>query len=166
MPDTCPKCGQPMVEKKGRFGAFLACSGYPNCKTTKPLNGNERPAQAPTNQPTKQTCEKCGSPMLVKNGRYGPFLACSGYPDCRNIKNIEQKTGVTCPECGQGDIVVKRSRMGKTFYSCNRYPDCKFALWQRPTGDKCPECGSLLIAAVGSKQKCSNKECNFQNSSS
>lgn len=156
---TCEKCGKPMVIKTSRYGKFLACTGYPECKNTKNLNhqGEVEPAQE-----TNEKCDKCGAPMVVKRGRYGPFLSCSKYPDCRNIKNIEQKTGAKCPQCNQGDIVAKRSRKGRTFYSCNRYPDCKFALWQRPTGEKCPDCGSLLVYTGQDKVGCSNKECKYK----
>lgn len=157
---TCDKCGQSMAEKEGRFGKFLACTGYPDCKNTKPLDNDGQPMP----DVPKQNCEKCGQPMAMKNGRYGPFLACTGYPDCRNIKNIEQKTGVNCPQCKQGDIVIKRSKMGKTFYACNKYPNCKFALWQKPTGEKCPDCESLLTFASENKIQCNNKGCKFEKS--
>jgi DNA topoisomerase-1 len=147
-----------MVIKMGRYGKFLACTGYPECKTTKPLDENGQPAPV---QESNEKCDKCGAPMVFKRGRFGPFLSCSKYPDCKNIKNIEQKTGATCTQCGKGDIIAKRSRQGRTFYSCNRYPECKFALWQKPTGEKCPDCDSLLVFAAGNKIRCSNKECKF-----
>lgn len=155
----CEKCGQPMIIKLGRYGKFLACSNYPDCKNTKPLNGN---GEAGEPEITDEKCEKCGKPMVVKNGRYGKFLACSGYPDCKNIKNIEDKTGVKCPQCGEGEIVTKRSRQGKAFYSCNRYPDCQYALWNKPTGDKCPDCGSLLVMGAKNTVRCSNKGCKYK----
>jgi DNA topoisomerase I len=157
----CEKCGKPMIIKIGRFGKFLACSGYPECKNTKPLDREGKIVEQSPEE-TEQKCEKCGKPMVLKHGRFGPFMACSGYPECKNIKNIEQKTGVTCPQCGKGDIVAKRSRQGRTFYACNKYPDCKFALWSKPTGEKCPQCSSLLVFAAGNKIRCSNKECKFE----
>ncbi len=157
---VCEKCGKPMIIKIGRFGKFLACSGYPECKNTKPLDKNGDIIEH-SPETSVQKCDKCGKSMVMKHGRFGAFLACSGYPECKNIKNIEQKTGVTCPQCHQGDIVAKRSRQGRTFYSCNLYPDCKFALWSKPTGEKCPTCGSLLVFAAGDKIRCSNKECKF-----
>jgi DNA topoisomerase-1 len=110
-------------------------------------------------EPTDEKCEKCGSPMVIKMGRYGKFMACSGYPACKNIKNIENKTNVKCPKCGDGDIVERRSRRGKIFYSCNQYPKCEFALWDRPTGEKCEQCGSLITKSFRGVIKCSNKEC-------
>jgi DNA topoisomerase-1 len=149
-----------MIIKIGRFGKFLACSGYPECKNTKPLDKNGDVVEH-SPETSNQKCDKCGKPMVMKHGRFGPFLACSGYPECKNIKNIEQKTGVTCPQCHQGDIVAKRSRQGRTFYACNKYPECKFALWSKPTGEKCPTCGSLLVFAAGGKVRCSSKECKF-----
>src|SRR3989344_748159 len=132
---VCEKCGKPMVIKIGRFGKFLACTGYPECKNTKDLDENGH-IEAP--EVTEEVCDKCGKPMAVKHGRFGTFMGCTGYPNCKNIKRIEKGTGVTCPACGKGEIVEKRSKRGKNFYSCNRYPDCIFALWSKPTGEKCP----------------------------
>ena len=157
--EKCDKCGSPMVIKLGRFGKFLACSNYPDCKNTKPLDENGVPEEP---EKTNEKCDKCGKPMIIKHGRFGKFMACSGYPGCKNIKNIEDKTGVKCPQCGEGDIVAKHSRRGKTFYSCNKYPSCKFALWSKPNGEKCPECSSLLVFGANETFKCSNKECKYQ----
>ncbi len=163
--EVCEKCGKPMVIKMGRFGKFLACTGYPECKNTKPVDGNGKPTEPET---TDEVCEKCGKPMVVKRGRYGPFLGCSGYPECKNIKRIEKKSGVRCPQCNEGDIVEKRSRGGRTFYSCNRYPECKFALWSKPIatddsqGMKCPESGDLLVYGKGGTIVCSSKTCKYQ----
>ncbi|HLN19192.1 MAG TPA: topoisomerase DNA-binding C4 zinc finger domain-containing protein, partial [Patescibacteria group bacterium] len=92
----------------------------------------------------------------------GAFLGCSSYPNCKNIKKIEQKTGITCPKCQKGEIVARRSKRGKTFYGCNTYPNCDFALWSKPTGEKCPLCASLLIYGAKGKINCSNKECKFE----
>ncbi len=153
---VCEKCGKPMVEKMGRFGRFLACSGFPECKNTKPLPGSGE------QETTDEKCPTCGAPMMVKRGRFGPFLSCSRYPDCKTIKKIEKKTGVACPECGKGELVERRTKTRRTFYSCNRYPDCKFALWSKPTGEKCPKCGSLLVFAKDNMAACSSKECDFK----
>ena len=154
--EICERCGKPMVIKIGRFGRFLACTGYPDCKNTKQLNSNNE-IEAP--ETVDEKCEKCGKPMVVKRGRYGKFIACSGYPDCKNIKKQVISTGVTCPQCNIGDIVQKKSKRGRIFYSCNRYPDCQFALWQKPTGEKCPTCGSLLVYGPNDTKRCSNKDC-------
>ncbi len=155
--EVCEKCGQPMVIKMGRFGKFLACSGFPECKNTKKINGNGEKEEP---ELVDEKCPECGRQLLKKVGRYGPFLGCSGYPDCKYLKKIENSTGIKCPECNLGEIVERRSRRGKPFYSCNQYPKCKFALWSKPTGEKCPECGSLLV--FGKKtHNCSNKECKY-----
>jgi len=147
-----------MVNKIGRFGKFLACTGYPDCKNTKNLDGNGEPEEPAA---VEGACEKCGKPMAQKQGRFGPFIGCTGYPDCKNIKRIEKTTGVKCPECNKGDIVEKRSKKGKTFYSCNKYPDCEYALWSKPTGEPCPQCQQLLVYGAKDTTKCSNKDCGF-----
>jgi len=110
---------------------------------------------------TDEICEKCGSPMVIKTGRFGKFLACSNYPTCKTTKTIEKQVGVKCPQCGIGEITERRTRKGKIFYSCNQFPKCKYALWYRPTGEKCPKCGSLLVETRGKNVKCSNKDCDF-----
>ncbi len=153
--EKCEKCGSPMIIKLGRFGKFMACANYPECKTTKPL-GEEKEL---SEEFSGEKCENCGKPMRVKRGRFGAFLGCSGYPDCKTIKPIVKSTGVQCPECGKGDIIEKKSKRGKIFYACSGYPDCKFALWSKPTGEKCPKCGSLMVYAKNDKTACSNKEC-------
>lgn len=172
--EVCEKCGSPMIIKTGRYGKFLACSGFPNCKNIKSLNGNgfNKNNNGEKSQEIKdleekykdEVCEKCSSPMAIKSGRFGPFLACTAYPKCKNIKNINGEndlTGITCPVCNQGEIIKKRSRKG-FFYSCNRYPECKTAYWDRPTGEKCPDCGSLLVQDKNKIIKCSSKECEYK----
>ncbi|MDD4901240.1 MAG: type I DNA topoisomerase [Patescibacteria group bacterium] len=171
--EVCDKCGAPMIIKTGRYGKFLACSAFPKCKNIKPLPGADRDknGQADSQQIEElkekykaEVCEKCGSPMAVKVGKFGPFLGCSGYPKCKNIKSINganQKTGVICPACQVGEIVQKRGRRG-VFYACDQYPKCKTAFWGRPTGEKCPDCSSLLIQdAKKGEVKCSNKDCGY-----
>ncbi|HMN19058.1 MAG TPA: type I DNA topoisomerase [Candidatus Moranbacteria bacterium] len=154
---NCPECGNPLVIKYGRFGKFIACSDYPNCKYTEKT---EEEKQEDT-QAAGILCDKCGAPMVVKRGRYGSFLGCSKYPECKNIMKIEQKTGLKCPKCGQGDVVARKSKRGKMFYGCNRYPDCDFAMWNKPTGQMCPKCGQPLAFAAKGKITCSNKECGY-----
>ena len=156
--EVCEKCGRPMVIKRGRFGKFLACSGFPECKNTKKLAADGKEQATPVLLAEK--CPDCGAPLQERTGRYGPFVGCSRYPDCKYIKK-NNGTGVTCPQCGQGEIVAKRGR-GRIFYACNRYPDCKFALWSKPTGDKCPTCGSLLLYGKNNTVVCSNKECEYK----
>ncbi len=128
--EICPKCGKILVIRQGRYGDFLACSGYPKCKFTKTLPEEE--AKAIVGQ---EKCDKCGKPMTLKHSRYGDFLACTGYPACKNIKPILKKVGAKCPKCG-GDLVERRTRRGKVFYGCVNYPKCKFATWQRPPAAK------------------------------
>lgn len=135
--EKCEVCGRPMVIKWGRNGRFLACSGFPECKNTKPL-------EEPQVKPSGETCEVCGAPMVVKRGKFGEFLACSNYPGCKNTRPIS--TGVSCPENGcDGVIVQRQSRKGKIFYSCSNYPQCKFALWNKPANEICPECGNQFL---------------------
>jgi len=171
--EVCEKCGAPMIIKTGRYGKFLACSGFPECKNIKSMPGTDKDknGQADSEEIKElkekhkdEVCEKCGSPMTIKVGKFGPFLACTGYPKCKNLKNIgggNNGTGITCPVCGKGEVVQKRSRRG-IFYACNQYPDCKTAFWGKPTGEKCPDCESLLIEdAKKGEIKCSNKDCGF-----
>ncbi|KKR14543.1 MAG: topoisomerase protein [Candidatus Falkowbacteria bacterium GW2011_GWA2_39_24] len=169
--EICDKCQSPMIIKTGRYGKFLACSGFPKCKNIKPLNGDRDNDGKPDNTQAaelqkkyaNEVCDKCGEPMAVKVGKYGPFLGCTGYPKCKTIKNISEngngKTGIKCPKCQTGDIVQKRGRRG-LFYACNNYPDCKNAYWAKPTGEVCPECSSLLVTDKEGA-KCSNKECDY-----
>lgn len=155
--EMCDKCGKPMIKKIGRYGTFMACSGFPDCKNTKPLAGKEEKMDG-----DEDPCPKCGKDMVVKHGRYGAFLACSGYPECKYIKKTQKSTGVKCPECKEGDIISRRSKRGKIFYGCSSYPKCDFALWYKPTGDKCPDCKSLLVEKGKNKIACSSKECGFE----
>lgn len=114
-----------------------------------------------TEEETGEMCEKCGKPMMIKQGRFGKFIACSGFPECRNTKRLPSETpGVPCPTCGTGELIARRTKRGRTFYGCSTYPTCDFALWDKPTGEKCPTCGSLMVEK-GKKIMCSNKECNF-----
>ncbi len=125
----CEKCGSPMVIKMGRFGKFLACSNYPDCKNTQPLFVTKEEQEA---RETKEKCPECNKPLLVKTGRFGKFLACSGYPDCKFTKQIQKTTGQTCPKCKKGEVVVKKTKRGKIFWACNLYPDCDYASWEKP----------------------------------
>ena len=137
--EYCQNCGRPMVLKKGRFGTFFACSGYPDCKTTKQIGGTQKKQDVVLDE----KCPQCGNSLVQKFGRFGEFTACSNYPGCKYVK---QKTiGVKCPECSEGEVVERRSRRGKTFYGCNRYPDCAFVAWARPVAEKCPDCGNPYL---------------------
>ncbi|MBM3947289.1 MAG: hypothetical protein FJ315_07855, partial [SAR202 cluster bacterium] len=141
---VCEKCGKPMILKESRWKSkFWGCSGYPDCKNTKSLKLQE--ARTALEESTDQVCEKCGKPMVIKTGRFGRFLACTGYPDCKNTKPIVISTGVKCPKDG-GDILQRKSRKGKTFYSCSNYPACDFSLGARPLAEPCPHCNGLRVA--------------------
>lgn len=153
----CPECGNDLVVKFGRFGKFIACSKYPECKYTE-KTAEEKEVD---DKFAGEVCDKCGKPMMVKRGRFGAFLGCSGYPDCKNIKPIEKKTGVKCPKCGKGEIIERKSKKGRMFFGCNKYPECDFVMWNKPTGETCPKCGSFLAFAAKGKIACSNKECKY-----
>jgi DNA topoisomerase-1 len=148
--DKCPKCGKDLVIKWGRNGKFIACSGYPDCKFTKPVEE--------TTETVQDLCETCGAPMVVKTGRFGRFLACSKYPDCKFTKPFS--TGVPCPESGcGGQIVERRSGRGKVFYGCSKYPNCKFASWYKPIRQACPNCGHGYVELRSTKAKGQHMRC-------
>jgi DNA topoisomerase-1 len=134
--EKCPTCGKSLIERWGRNGKFIGCSGYPDCRYTKPLEGEE--------VATEEVCEKCGKPMVVKIGRFGRFLACSGYPACKNNKPFS--LGIGCPkDACDGKIVERKTRGGKTFYGCSKYPSCDFASWYEPIAIACNNCGSPYL---------------------
>jgi DNA topoisomerase I len=166
--EICAECGKPLVVKLGRRGKFIACSGYAEgCRYTRNLEKEGAETAEPVL--SEEKCDKCGSQMLIKDGRYGKYLACSAYPECKNIQPLVKPkgTGVTCPECKQGELTEKKSRYGKMFYSCNRYPDCKFALWDLPVERPCPQCGfPLLVKKVYKREgeflKCPKEGCDYK----
>jgi len=167
--ELCPECGKPLVVKLGKRGKFIACSGFKEgCKYTRNISGDVS-AEAAEPVMSDEKCDKCGAPMLVKDGRYGKYLACSGYPACKNIQPLvkPKSTGIVCPECKQGELTEKKSRYGKMFYSCNRYPQCKFALWDLPVERACPKCGfPLLVKKITKREgeylKCPKEGCDFK----
>lgn len=162
---VCPDCGLPLVIKLGRSGRFLACSGFPECRYTEPLSAEEQPEP----EVSEEKCDKCGAPMLIKMGRYGKFLACSAYPGCKNIQPLvkPKSLDITCPECKEGVLMEKKSRYGKIFYSCSRYPQCKYALWDQPVNEPCPKCGHPVIVEkvtkrYGTFRKCPTENCDWK----
>ncbi|WNG59010.1 type I DNA topoisomerase [Archangium gephyra] len=163
---ACEKCGNVMVIKWGKMGHFLACSNYPECKNTKDFKRDaEGKIVIIEEETTDEKCENCGKNMVVKRGRFGKFLACSGYPECKTSKPIS--IGVNCPDCKQGYLTERRSRFGKIFFGCNRYPDCKFAAWDRPLPEACPSCQAPYLVQKYSKRDgpfiaCPNKECDYR----
>ena len=152
--EMCENCGRPMVMKRGRFGQFLACTGYPDCKTTRKIQKGGKIA-AP-DVVLEELCPQCGKHLVVKEGRFGPFTACSNYPECKYIK--QETTGVTCPEDG-GEIVVKKGKRGRAFYGCSNYPKCSFALWDKPVAQACPECGARFLVEKVSKDGTRHLQC-------
>jgi DNA topoisomerase I len=134
--EVCELCGKPMIIKWGRNGRFMACSGYPACRNTKPLPEE----QEQTKHVIGMKCELCGGDMVVKGGRFGAFLGCSNYPTCKNTKPIS--IGVKCPKCSQGDVIERKTKRKRVFFGCSRYPDCDFASWDKPVARTCDTCGN------------------------
>lgn len=160
----CDKCGQAnLVVKWGRNGRFLACPRYPDCKNTKEYvaAGEDRKPTVQAVEESDEVCPNCGRKLVVKNGRHGRFLACPGYPDCKTIRPF--KTGIKCPQCGAGDLVERTSKRGKLFFSCSTYPECKYAIWNRPVAHACAKCGSpFMMVSETSKRSvyiCPNEAC-------
>ncbi len=154
---VCEKCGRNMVIKQGRYGKFLACPGYPECKNTRQL-GEKTPPEI-----SDVKCELCGRPMAIKQGRYGKFLACTGYPECKNTKQINKETAGVCPKCG-AKLAQRYTKRGKAFYGCTKYPECDFVSWDEPTEEKCPQCGSTLFkkrVSGGFKLNCHKEGCGY-----
>ena len=157
--EYCENCGRVMVLKRGRFGQFMACTGYPDCKTTRRLDQGKKVPDIPLDE----LCPKCGRNMMIRHGRYGEFTACSGYPDCKYVK--QNYIGMNCPQCKDGELVEKRARKGNTFYGCSNYPKCRFTLANKPIAEKCPDCGHEYLVEkmlkAGPVIACPNKECEY-----
>jgi DNA topoisomerase I len=158
--EYCENCGRVMVLKRGRFGQFMACTGYPDCKTTRRLDQGKRVPDIPLDEP----CPNCGRNLMIRHGRYGEFTACSGYPECKYVK--QNFIGVKCPLCKEGELVEKRARKGNTFYGCSNYPNCKFTAANKPIPEKCPSCGNEYLVEKYLKDgpviACPNKECDYE----
>jgi DNA topoisomerase-1 len=137
--EFCENCGKPMVLKRGRFGTFMACTGYPECKTTRRLDSVQKKPDVPLDE----KCPDCGRNLLLRNGRFGEFISCSGYPECKYIK--QNFIGVKCPICKTGEIVEKKARRGNFFYGCANYPKCDFTAATKPVAECCPDCGSPYL---------------------
>jgi DNA topoisomerase-1 len=138
----CEKCGGKMIIKWGRHGKFLSCEKYPECKNAKPLaeDGSVREEVK-----LEEKCPTCGADLIIKRGPYGDFIACSRYPDCRYTRQIVIKTGVKCPDCGDGDVIERTFKRYRKFYGCSNYPKCKFMVWDKPIAEKCPQCGADFL---------------------
>lgn len=165
--EKCPKCEKQLSIRLGKRGRFIGCSGYPDCDYTRNLSGDTETVPETIDRP----CPECHSPLLMRHGRYGKFIGCSGYPKCKYIESLEQpeETKVTCPKCNKGNIVKRKSRRGKIFFSCNKYPDCEYALWYPPLAEKCPQCDWPIMMmkttkTKGSEKMCPQKECGYSES--
>lgn len=164
--EDCPKCGKKLSSRLGRSGRFIGCTAYPECDYTRNINGEET-----SNEPevvADRKCPKCESDLWVRTGKYGKFIGCSSYPKCKHIESLEQptNTGVTCPQCNKGEILTRKSRRGKIFYSCSDYPDCDYALWNEPLKEECPKCKWPILTikttkSRGTEKVCPQKECDF-----
>ncbi len=177
---TCPDCKKEKLHiKVGRNGHFLACNGYPDCSYSRNYTRDEKGIIHPV-EPSHEIaegkfCEKCGSQLVIRQGRYGEFLACSGYPNCKNTISVHmldngnsQKIGVKCSEKGcDGEIVERKSKRGKLFFGCNNYPECTFASWDKPVDKPCPKCKAPFVVEKTTKKegtflKCNNKDCDYK----
>ncbi len=169
--EPCENCGRPMAVKRGRFGQFLACTGYPECKTTRKLIATKQGGlrAAKPDQIIDELCPRCGANLVVKQGRFGEFTACTKYPECRYIKH--KSTGVKCPKDPEkgGEIVERKSRRGKIFFGCSNYPDCDFVLWNRPVAEACPKCKAPFLVEKITKRHgrqliCNTEDCDYARS--
>ena len=174
---VCPKCNSKLTIRVGKNGHFLGCSRYPECTHTRNYTRDEKgvihPVEPPSDETSDRVCEKCGKPMLIKQGKYGSFYACSGYPECKNTQSVVsnnggETTGVNCPEKGCGGTLVQRkSKRGKIFYGCSNFPNCNFAVWDKPVAKECPECGARFLLEKTTKkqgafQACHTKGCGYK----
>ncbi|MCP4746086.1 MAG: type I DNA topoisomerase [Desulfobacteraceae bacterium] len=175
---TCPQCNQNRLHiKMGKNGHFLACNGYPECTYSRDYQRDEKghihPIEPNHEAATDKFCPKCNQPMVIKRGKYGEFLACSGFPDCKHTESINNNgsatgIGMSCPETGcKGQVLEKRSKRGKIFYGCSQYPDCSFASWDKPIAESCPICEASFLVEKNTKRKgnfiaCLNRDCGFQ----
>jgi DNA topoisomerase-1 len=169
----CPECGATtgakMQKKWGRYGWFLSCERYPDCKARMKVaagNGGETQPR-PEPEQTDIPCPLCSKPMVKRHGRYGEFLGCVDYPTCKGVRNLEETSGpeLVCPKCGEGRVVRKRTKRRRMFYGCNRYPDCDFAMWEPPLPVACPECGGPLVNEGEDRAKCLKCERTFEKAS-
>ncbi len=166
MDEACPECGSKLSIRLGRNGRFVGCTNYPTCKYTRNLKDDG--PQAPPEIVEGRQCPKCDSPLVIKSGRYGKFIGCTGYPGCKHIEPLEkpEDTGVECPECHKGNLIKRKSRFGKLFYSCSTYPTCTYAVWNPPLKEACPNCQwPVLTLKVtkrrGAEKVCPKKECGY-----
>ncbi|WP_431066915.1 type I DNA topoisomerase [Methylotuvimicrobium sp.] len=165
--EKCPECGSPLSIRLGRNGRFIGCTNYPECSYTRNLNEDASKSSEPE-VVEGRVCPKCESPLVIKTGRYGKFIGCSAYPKCKHIEPLEKPvdTGVECPQCKKGNLLKRKSRNGKIFYSCSEYPKCSYAIWNAPVQENCPECNWPILTLKTTKRRgtekvCPQKECSY-----
>ncbi len=168
MDEKCPRCSSPLSIRLGRRGRFIGCTAYPECTYTRNLGDD---ADGDNDEPEiveGRQCPECESPLAVKRGRYGKFIGCTAYPKCKHMEPLEKPrdTGVLCPECSKANLLERKSRRGKVFYSCARYPECKYAVWNEPVAEPCPDCSWPLLTIKTTKRRgrekvCPQKECSY-----
>jgi len=157
MDETCPKCGAPLSIRLGKRGRFIGCTAYPDCDYTRNIDDDSNEQQLIEDR----KCPKCEKDLVIKHGRYGKFIGCSGYPDCNHMEPLEKPkdTEVQCPKCKKGNILQRKSRRGKIFFSCERYPKCTYAIWNEPIAEKCPSCNWPILSIKITKRSGREKVC-------
>ena len=165
MDENCPKCGHQLSIRLGRRGRFIGCTNYPECDYTRDMDGNSKDEPEIVEG---RKCPECSSDLIIRSGRYGKFIGCSAYPNCKHMEPLEKPadTQVECPKCKQGNILQRKSRRGKIFYSCSRYPDCDYALWNEPIKEECPQCQWPILSVKttkrsGKQKLCPQEDCDF-----
>ncbi|TAN46997.1 MAG: type I DNA topoisomerase [Methylococcaceae bacterium] len=168
MDEACPECGSKLSIRLGRNGRFVGCTNYPECKYTRNLNPEANTEEVKPEIVEGRVCPECSLPLVIKTGRYGKFIGCSGYPKCKFIEPLVKPadTGVTCPECKTGTLLTRKSRFGKLFYSCSTYPKCNYAAWNPPIAEPCPNCGWPILTLKTTKRRgtekvCPQKDCGY-----
>lgn len=166
--EKCPDCGKPLSIRLGKRDRFIGCTGYPDCSYTRAVEEKAEDAAPDAEIVEGRSCPDCGGELKIKHGRFGKFIGCGNYPKCKHIESLNKpaETGVECPECKQGKIVKRQSRRGKVFFSCNRYPDCKYALWNEPVAQQCPKCAWPILTVKKTKKRgtelvCPRQTCGY-----
>lgn len=166
--EKCPLCGKPLSIRLGKRDCFIGCTGYPDCSYTRALNEQPGQAEQDADQVEGRQCPDCGGALKIKHGRFGKFIGCSNYPKCKHIESLNKPadTGVECPECKEGKMVKRQSRKGRVFFSCSRYPDCKYAVWNEPIAKACPKCAWPMLTVKKTKKRgtewvCPRQTCGY-----
>jgi DNA topoisomerase-1 len=166
--EKCPECGKPLSIRLGKRDRFIGCTGFPDCGYTRAVEEKAEDASHDSDLVEGRVCPECEHPLKIRHGRFGKFIGCTNYPKCKHIESLNKPadTGVECPECKQGQIVQRKSRKGRIFYSCNRYPDCKYALWNEPINQACPKCAWPILTVKKTKKRgtelvCPRQTCGY-----